>query len=81
LGHNDLLGPALELAPELAGAQALLARACPAPLASGLSGSGPTFWLVYGSGEEAARAASHLRAMAVAERPGERWLVVSTSIA
>ena len=45
-GDNDLLEPALELAPALAEAREQLAGL--KPEAWGLSGSGPTFWL-YGS--------------------------------
>ena len=81
LGRNDLLGPALDMAPELSVVPRLLARLSPKPLARGLSGSGPTFWALYGSDEAAAEAASRLEAMALAERPGERWRVVPTRVA
>jgi 4-diphosphocytidyl-2-C-methyl-D-erythritol kinase len=81
LGRNDLLRPALELDPELDKARLMLEALKPAPLAIGLSGSGPTFWALYRSCEEAALAAELLKAMAIAERPGERWRVIATRVA
>jgi 4-diphosphocytidyl-2C-methyl-D-erythritol kinase len=46
-----------------------------------MSGSGPTFWALYGSDQAAALAAESLRALAAQERPGERWRVVATRVA
>lgn len=58
-GENDLLSPALALAPELASAAEAVADL--GPEAWGLSGSGPTFWL-YGRNLSAETVAEKLPA-------------------
>jgi 4-diphosphocytidyl-2-C-methyl-D-erythritol kinase len=67
-GENDLLAPALRLAPGLA--EVVREIRALEPLVWGLSGSGPTFWL-HGAGEDPARLAQRrpewwIRAAAVA---------------
>lgn len=81
LGRNDLLRPALELDPELGSVREALSRLSPIPLSTGLSGSGPTFWALYGSSEAAVLAADNLRAAIAAERPRERWRVAVARVA
>jgi 4-diphosphocytidyl-2-C-methyl-D-erythritol kinase len=63
LGDNDLLGPALELRPALAEVREKLASLDPKPLAFGLSGSGPTFWALYGQESETIRACQALEGL------------------
>jgi 4-diphosphocytidyl-2-C-methyl-D-erythritol kinase len=81
LGLNDLLRPALELDPGLDEARLMLEALEPAPLATGLSGSGPTFWGLYKAFEEAAAAAELLKAATARHRPGERWRFVAARFA
>ncbi|MDR2141523.1 MAG: 4-(cytidine 5'-diphospho)-2-C-methyl-D-erythritol kinase [Deltaproteobacteria bacterium] len=54
LGQNDLLAPALDLVPALGEVQATVAGL--GSLAFGLSGSGPTFWALFGEAAAARRA-------------------------
>jgi 4-diphosphocytidyl-2-C-methyl-D-erythritol kinase len=56
-GHNDLYGAALKLRPQLEDVRRVLTTTTPAPLTFGLSGSGPTFWALYETRNEAAAAA------------------------
>lgn len=70
-GENDLLAPAMQLAPALAETVEFIARL--KPLAWGLSGSGPTFW-AYGPSLTAEALAGQrrnwwVRAAAIAGRP------------
>ena len=61
---NDLLGPATAILPELVPFRRALARVLGRPI--GLSGSGPTCWVLYPSKADAAAAADTIR-MAVAD--------------
>jgi 4-diphosphocytidyl-2-C-methyl-D-erythritol kinase len=70
IGHNDLEEAAMGLHPSLAGVKATIASVSPAPDSVGLSGSGPTFWALYGGQGLAARAARSLA------RPGW-WVAVA----
>ncbi|MDR1607837.1 MAG: 4-(cytidine 5'-diphospho)-2-C-methyl-D-erythritol kinase [Deltaproteobacteria bacterium] len=70
-GENDLLAPALRLEPRLLEAQKELESL--GGLFFGLSGSGPTFWVLFATHEEAKEARASLKA-----RP---WLSILTALA
>ncbi|MDR1081050.1 MAG: hypothetical protein LBQ79_08860 [Deltaproteobacteria bacterium] len=70
LGANDLLPAASRLSPELALIAEEAAGAFGGP--SGMSGSGPTFWALFGDDADAPKAASALRARG--------WWALATSL-
>jgi 4-diphosphocytidyl-2-C-methyl-D-erythritol kinase len=55
LGHNDLEIAATRLCPALSRVRGSLGATSPAPIHMGLSGSGPTFWALYETEEDAQR--------------------------
>lgn len=59
-GVNDLEGAAVSLCPALSMVREAIAKADPAPVRMGLSGSGATYWAVYGRLGEARAAAGSL---------------------
>jgi 4-diphosphocytidyl-2-C-methyl-D-erythritol kinase len=70
LGENDLLAPALRLAPQLKSVSAALAGL--GGLAHGLSGSGPTFWALFQDAAAASRALASLS--------GQSWWSTRTEL-
>lgn len=69
-GRNDLEPAALGLAPSLGRVRETLSRLAPAPLCLGLSGSGPTYWALFGDWSGAAGA---LASTADSAWPSSRW--------
>jgi 4-diphosphocytidyl-2-C-methyl-D-erythritol kinase len=82
LGENDLFRPASELRPELLKISRLLTRLIPAPLAAGLSGSGPTFWALFREDFEAEEAQANFeRLIGNGSVFGSGWWLRVTTIA
>jgi 4-diphosphocytidyl-2-C-methyl-D-erythritol kinase len=69
-GQNDLFPGALRLCPALEKVQAAIAKLIPSPLVYGLSGSGPTFWALYATLQEAQRAGQN-----AAEQAKNKWWI------
>jgi 4-diphosphocytidyl-2-C-methyl-D-erythritol kinase len=80
IGQNDLWSPASGLVPELDLVLSLLAGTSPAPLAAGLSGSGPTCWALHRTAPAAGRARGSFLDSAARAGAGSGWWSLATAI-